>query len=148
MIELSNPVGDESGSWNRMARVEGSDCYEFGSFSRGYHTYKDVWILRIGEVLLLKRELENKVDKNAVAVTIGSGEVGGHVPYNLALPLSQFLQREFNKGTCEVTGDKLNRGAGYGIEMPCVYRLYGPQPFIACLKTRVKNLQNKSLVTL
>ena len=73
-----------------LARL-GSDCYEFCSFIRGYHAYKDVWIPRIGEVLLLKREPENEVDKNAVAVTTGSGEVRGHVPYNLAPLLSQFL---------------------------------------------------------
>ena len=34
--------------------------------------------------------------------------------------LSQFLRREFNKGSCEVTGDMVNRGAGYGLEIPCV----------------------------
>ena len=50
------------------SQVEGSDCYEFCSFIRRYHTYKDVWIPRIGEVLLLKWEPENEVDKNAVPV--------------------------------------------------------------------------------
>ena len=106
------------------SQVERNDFYEVRSFIRGYHAYKDIWIPRIGVVLLLKWEPENEVDKNAVAVTTGSGEVGGHVPYNLAPLLSQFLRRDFNKGTCEVTGDKLNRGAGYGLEIPCVYRLY------------------------
>jgi len=85
-------------------QVKGSDFYEIHSFVRGYHAYKDVWIPRIGDVLLLKREPENEVDKNAVTMTTGSGEVGGHIPYNLAPLLSQFLQRDFNKDTC----DKLN----------------------------------------
>ena len=101
------------------SQVEGNDFYEVRSFIRGYHAYKDIWIPRIGVVLLLKREPENEVDKNAVAVTTGSGEVGGHVPYNLAPLLSQFLQRD------------------------C---LYGPPSFITSLKTHVKNLQYKSLV--
>ena len=26
--------------------------------------------------------------------------------------------------------DKINRGAGYGLEVPCVYRLYGPKVYI------------------
>ena len=34
-----------------------------------------------------------------------------------------FLRRDINKGFAEVTGDKVNRGAGYGLEVPCTYRL-------------------------
>ena len=49
----------------------------------------------------------------------------GHVPHNLAPRLSAFLRRDVNKAFAQVTGDKINRGAGYGLEVPCVYRLYG-----------------------
>jgi len=130
----------------RMAsQVKGSDCYEIHSFIRGYHAYKDVWIPKVGDILYMKCVPENEVDKNAVAMTTSSGKVGGHTPYNLALLLSQFLWRDFNKDTCEVTGDKLNRGAGYGIGISWIYSLYGPQSFIACLQTSVNNLQIKSL---
>ena len=41
--------------------------------------------------------------------------------------ISQFLQRGF----AEVTGPRVNRGAGYGLEIPCVYKLYGPKPYTA-----------------
>ena len=27
-------------------------------------------------------------------------------------------------------GERVNRGAGYGLEVPCVYRLYGPRVYI------------------
>ena len=30
-----------------------------------------------------------------------------------------------NKVFAEVAGAKVNRGAGYGLEVPCTYRLYG-----------------------
>ena len=46
------------------SQVEGSGCYELHSFIRGCHAYKDVCIPKIGDVLLLKREPENEVDKN------------------------------------------------------------------------------------
>ena len=59
------------------SQVEGSDCYEFHSYITGYHAYKDGWIPRIGEVLLLKWEPENKVDKNAIAV---EGKLADMVP--------------------------------------------------------------------
>ena len=51
----------------------------------------------------------------------------GHVPLNLVPRLSAFLRKDVNKAFVQVTGDKINRGAGYGLEVPCVYRLYGPK---------------------
>ena len=29
----------------------------------------------------------------------------------------------------EITGAKVNMGAGYGLEVPCVYSLYGPNVY-------------------
>ena len=42
--------------------------YEFDSFVRGYHAYKDIWNPRIGEISKCKREPTNDVDKHAVAI--------------------------------------------------------------------------------
>ena len=69
----------------------------------------------------------------------------GHVPYNIVPRLSQFLRREVNKGFAEVTGKKENRGAGYGLEIPCVYRLYGPKVYIE-MKELLKDLKDMGLV--
>ena len=44
--------------------------------------------------------------------------------------LSRFLARDVNKAFAEVTGDKVNRGAGYGLEIPGVYRGYGPKTYV------------------
>ena len=38
--------------------------------------------------------------------------------------MSAFFMRE-NKAFAEITGAKVNRGDGYGLEVPCVYHLYG-----------------------
>ena len=54
-----------------------------------------------------------------------SGETVGHVPFNLAPIISAFLKRSCNKGLVEVTGNRVNRGAGYGLEIPCKYNFYG-----------------------
>ena len=40
----------------------------------------------------------------------------GHVPCNLAPIISLFLKRDANKA---LVGVKVNRGAGYGLEIPC-----------------------------
>ena len=58
------------------------------------------------------------------------GDVVGHVPYNISSLLSNFLKRECNKGFVKVTGSRVNRGAGYGVEIPCTYKLYGPQAYL------------------
>ena len=95
-------------------------------FIRGYHAYMDVWEYEVGETLQLRREVDNEIDAYAVAV-VQEDRVVGHVPFNFAKPISLFLQRELNDGR---VGEKINRGAGYGLELPCVYRLYGPKLFM------------------
>ena len=35
-----------------------------------------------------------------------------------------------DKAVAEVIGDCVNRGAGYGLEMPYIYRLYGSKAYL------------------
>ena len=101
---------------------ENYSCHEIYSYVKGYHVYKDNWIPMIGQFLLLKREPENAHDRNAVSMTTSGGTIVGHLPYNLAPIVSQFLRRDINKGTSEISGERvINRGAGYGLEIPCIY---------------------------
>ena len=44
----------------------------------------------------------------------------GHIPYNLALKMSAFLVSE-NEAVADITGAKVNRVAGYGLEASTVY---------------------------
>ena len=70
----------------------------------------------------------------------------GHVPYNLAPRLFQFLRRDVNKAFSEVTGGKVNRGAEYGLKIPCIYRLYGPKVYIEKMKELVNSLRTAGLL--
>ena len=81
--------------------------------------------------------------KNAVAVYL-EDVVVGHVPHNIAPRFSQFLLRDINKAFAEVTGQKINRGVRYRLEVPCVYRLYGPKVYIQ----RMNELVSSSRTTL
>ena len=118
---------------------------ELNSFIRGYHAYKDVWDPFIGEKLVLRREPENVKDRSAVCVQ-KDGETVGHIPFNISNVVSHFLRREFNKGFAEVTGLKVNRGAGYGLEIPCIYRFYGTEPFIRKLQELFGSLRDENLL--
>ena len=118
---------------------------EFNSYIRGYHAYKEDWAPTTGEELVLRRELENDKDHYAVAV-VKDGEIVGHVPYNLSRTVSHFLRRTCNTGFAEVTGPYINRGTGYGLEVPCTYKFFGPELYIKKLKEVIKTLQDKELL--
>ena len=114
---------------------------EFRSFIRGYHAYCHIWPNpSIGECLMLRPEPDNPVDQSAVAV-IKHGQVVGHVPHNAAPVIAHFLRRGCNKGFVTVDGVKLNRGAGYGLEIPCTYRFYGPKPYTDRLQEVVLSMR-------
>ena len=110
---------------------------EMTSFIRGYHEYKEIWQPVIGESLILKTEPTNVKDRLAVSVQ-KDGQVVGHVPRNIAPLFYYFLDRDVNKGFAEVTAKPLNRGAGMGMEVPCVFRLYGPEPYVQRLNDMIK----------
>ena len=118
---------------------------EIPSYVRGYHAYKESWTPVLGEMLLLRRDPANPIDKHAVAI-FKDGAVVGHVPYNIAPRLSHFLRRDMNKAVAEVRGKMVNRGAGYGLEVPCVYRLYGPKAYIDKMKESVDDLYAAGLL--
>ena len=111
----------------------GLEVFEIHSY---IHAYIGLWTPTIGEVLLVKPEPTNEKDSNAMAV-LKEDSIVGHVPRNLSLRLFHFLRRDVNK---EVTGQKVNRGAGYGLEIPCTYRLYGPPAYINKMKELVESL--------
>ena len=121
-----------------------SSCAEISSYIRGYHAYQDVWQPALGEILLLQREPTNAKDSLAVSVMKSNNTIVGHVPANLSALFSHFLMRTCNKGIVEVTGARINRGAGYGLEVRCIYRLYGPAAYIERLKTIIRDSDHPS----
>ena len=60
-------------------------------------------------------------------------------------PISLFLRRDVNKAFARVTGGKVNRGAGYGLEIQCVYQFYGPKPYIDKLREVIDSLKTSGL---
>ena len=49
----------------------------------------------------------------------GHDEVVGHLPKLMALHATKVLKRPTNSGEVTVTGKRVNRGTGYGLEGPC-----------------------------
>ena len=69
----------------------GLEVIKFCSYVQGYHAYKDLWTLQVGEILFLKKEATNPKDLLAFAV-MKEDEIVGHAPYNITSMLSSFLE--------------------------------------------------------
>ena len=65
----------------------------------------------------LKSENENQHDKFAAAIVLEE-RIVGHVPKNLSKTFHQFMKIPNCTNGCKVTGKRVNRGAGYGLEIP------------------------------
>ena len=107
---------------------------EWSSYVRGHHVYCDVWTPAVGELLCLKNEAENSHYQFSVAV-LKNDTVVGHIPRLASSLIFHFLSTGGHRGYCEVTGKRLNGGVNLGVEVPCVYRFYGGQRYIARLNS-------------
>lgn len=112
------------------------DHYSFNSFVHCHHVYKDEWTPTVGESLNCVREPLNEKDKNAVAV-MRDDKVVGHVPLSYSRCVSQFLEISSSTVTCKVTGKRVTRGGGYGLEVPCQYSFKGNSLAVKWLSERI-----------
>lgn len=114
--------------------------YDLDSFVRGYHAYMEIWTPKVGdENICLKSENDNEHDKFAVAVLFEE-RVVGHVPKNLSKLFNQFLKIPNCTIGCKVTGKRVNRGAGYGLEIPVQYRFNGAEKAVEWAEKNIKKV--------
>ena len=86
--------------------------------------------MSVGNVSLSESRRAPKTDLPLQSWTLGAEWLGMYISINLAPTVSNFLKRSVKNGTVEVTGQQVNRGAGFSLEMPCKYRLYGPEAYL------------------
>ena len=113
------------------------------SYARGYHAYMDIWKPLIGDdSLRCTQEDDNIHDKNLVAV-INSNHIGppvvGHVPFLYSSTFKKFLSLPNHTIRVLVTGKRINRSSGYGLEIPVEYVFNGNEKALQWVK---KNLDN------
>ena len=110
-----------------------ASCFEWHSFIRGHHEYTHVWNPTIGDTLRLRIEPDNQHDRYAVAV-LNEDTIVGHVPRSKSKVVHYFLRKTESVGFCEVTGGRVNRGVGFGVEVPCIYKFYGQKAYVQRLQ--------------
>ena len=98
-------------------------------------------------MLKCRREPSNEVDKNAVALiktdSLGVKVIVGHVPWNVSNFFSMFLKVPNTSIEVEVVGKRVNRGGGYGLEIPVVYRFNGPENLVKWLIKKIEAVRKE-----
>ena len=114
--------------------------YDLDSFVRGHHAYMDIWKPKVGdENVCLKSENENQNDKFAVAIVLEE-RIVGHVPKNLSKIFHQFTKILNCTIGCKVTGKRVNRRAGYGLEIPVQYRFIGAEKAVEWAEKNIRKV--------
>ena len=112
----------------------------FESFVRGYHAYMDLWNPKVGdEDVHLAPEEDNKHVDFAAAIFF-KDRIFGHVPKNLSRVMNCFLKIPGCSIACKVTGKRVNRGAGYGLEIPVTYELIGAEKAVDFAEKNIKTI--------
>ena len=120
--------------------IDKANSFSFNSYARGYHAYMKIWNPVDGEVLVCTRETDNPHDNYAVSI-IRNSYVVGHVPLGLSKTFSNFLSLPVSTMLCIVTGKRLNRGAGLGLEILVMYQVRGHEKALQWLgKTITKTV--------
>ena len=119
--------------------------YEFDSFIRGYHVYQHIWAPVEGKTYSCTREPENEQGCNAVAVRY-EDRVMGNIPLAISNCIFLFLTLPRSFLETKVTGKRINRGGGYGLEIPCKYPISGQEKTVDWIKRKETTfLQEDSL---
>ena len=119
--------------------IDKANSFSFNSYARGYHAYMKIWNPVDGEVLVCTRETDNPHDNYAVSI-IRNSYVVGHVPLGLSKTFSNFLSLPVSTMLCIVTGKRLNRGAGLGLEILVMYQARGHEKALQWLEKTITKI--------
>ena len=82
------------------------------------------------------------MDKNTVAIIRSDSRekeiIFGYVPQNISKTCSMFLKVPNTSIEVQVVGKRLNRGGGYGLEIPVIYRFSGQEKLLNWLIKKIK----------
>ena len=116
-----------------------ANSFSFNSYARGYHAYMKIWNPVDRAVLVCTRETDNPHDNYVVSI-IRNSYVVGHVPLGLSKTFSNFLSLPVSTMLCIVTGKRLNRGAGLGLEILVMYQARGHEKALQWLEKTITKI--------
>ena len=104
--------------------------------------YQTVWSPIIGKIKLECRH-EGKNEEHEFAIGVYPNDfqketLVGHMPRNISKFVYKFLKLPNSKLPCKLKGKRLNRGAGYGLEIPVIYTFSGHEKAIEWIKSKIQ----------
>ena len=109
---------------------------------RGYLGYKNVWNPHISEdYLKYQQERGNENDEFAIGVYQNDKmkeKIVGHIRLYLSKAMFKFPQLLQSKLLFTVKGKRVNRGAGFGLEISIKYTLYGLEKVLSWIQEKIK----------
>ena len=75
--------------------------------------------------------------------SLGKESVVGHIPHNISKFSSMFLTIPSTAIEVEVLGKRINRGSGYGLEIPVKYWYYGQEKLIQWLAKKLEAVKKE-----
>ena len=127
--------------------MNNGSAFQFDSCVRGYHAHMNIWEPLLDECLKCVREPTNEVDKHAVGVvrinSLSKEVVVGHVLKFISMIVSTLLSLPGSTLNIEMTGKRVNCGAGYGLEIPANFYFYGPENAIVWIRSKITNIEKK-----
>ena len=107
-----------------------------------YHMYQTVWSPIIGEENLeCRHEEKNEEDEFAIGVYQNDSQketLVGHMPRKISKFVDKFLSFPNSKFSCKAKGKRLNKGTGYGLEIPVIYTFNGHEKAIERIKSQIQ----------
>ena len=104
------------------------------------------WNPMIGEVLEVVKEPENEYDPSAVAIKRNNGlssYVVGHIGRHISKVVFQFLSLPGSAASATVSGMRVNRGAGDGLEIPISVKFIGHSKSIEWITKKINYIENE-----
>ena len=85
--------------------------------------------------------MKNKKDEFAIGVYQNDFQKEtfvGHMPRNISRSIYKFLKLPNLKLSCKVKGKRVNRGGGFVLEMPLIYKFNGHEKAIEWIKSKIQ----------
>ena len=120
--------------------LEEFSSHTINTFSRGYYECMSVSMPQISDddTLFCRRELSNECDEYTAAIVATDyskrKEFVGHVSLFLSKTLNKLLCLPGSYTSCKVTGTRINRGIGVGLEIPIEITFVGKKRRLNGLK--------------
>ena len=100
----------------------------------------EIWTSKVGDWnFCLKSENENQYGKSAVTIVLEEWIVE-HVPKNLSKIFHLFMKIPNCSIRCKVIGKRVDRGAGYGLEILVQYRFIGGEESVEWAEKNIKEV--------